>query len=86
MNLYRHDAMMKITDACADEAEVLALSTIRLVAAGYSTGDVACWDMAYAQTENLLAPAMAGRLVAVITTLIRAIRAERAAEWRFLPE
>lgn len=85
MNDTRPGAMRGITEACADDAEVLALSALRMIAAGYSTGDVACWDMAYTGVERVLRPEAAGRLVASLTTLFRAVRAERPAEWRFMP-
>lgn len=85
MIVTRPGPMARVTDACADDAEVLALSTLRMIAAGYSTGDVACWDMAYAGAERLLRPEIAGRLVASVTTLVRAVRAERPQAWSFMP-
>lgn len=77
--------MAKVADACADDAEVLALSTLRMIAAGYSTGDVACWDMAFARAERVLCVETAGRLVASVATLVRAVRAERPDPWSFMP-
>lgn len=56
MTLLRHSPTAKVADACADEAEVLALATLRMVVASYSTGDVACWDMAYARRRAFSAP------------------------------
>lgn len=77
--------MPKLADVCADDAEVLALSCVRLIAAGYATGDVACWDLAHTGVERVLGAEGAGPLVAGLTTLVRALRSERRAEWRFLP-
>ena len=85
MTKTRHDAMASIATACADEAEVVALSIIRMIAAGYATGDVACWDEAYAGAEDILDPEAAGTLVASLTVLVRSVRAEHSAAWSFLP-
>ena len=85
MTKTRHDAMASVATACADEAEVVALSIIRMIAAGYATGDVACWDEAYAGAEDILPPEAAGALVASLTVLIRSLRAERSTAWSFLP-
>jgi hypothetical protein len=43
--------MRRVADACRDEAEILALSVARFVAAGYMTGDIACWDAAFNGAE-----------------------------------
>ena len=80
-----HDPLRHVTDVCADPAEALALSIIRFLAAGYSTGDVACWDAAYSGAEHLLGAASGGRLVASLTALVRALRAERDGAWTFMP-
>lgn len=85
MNTTRHGAMARIADTCADDAEVLALSAIRMIAAGYSTGNVECWDMAYTGAERVLPTEAAGRLVASLTVLVRALRTERVADWHFMP-
>ena len=81
----RHDELWRVTDVCADPAEILALSIIRFVAAGYSTGDVGCWDAAYTGAEQVLAAEPGSRLVAALTLLIRAIRTERIGGWMFMP-
>ncbi len=81
----RHGATASIADACADEAEVLALWVIRMVAAGYATGDVACWDAAYAGAGEVLEPGPAGALVAHLTMLVRTVRDARPRGESFLP-
>lgn len=81
----RAEAMVELAEICTDDAEVLALSAIRMIAAGYSTGDVNCWDMAYSGAERVLVPEAAGRLVACLTMLVRALRTERVDEWHFMP-
>lgn len=80
-----HDRLPLVTDICADEAEVLALSVARFVAAGYMTADTACWDAAYDAAERALGPAEGLPFVAAVTGVMRAIRAERAADWSFMP-
>lgn len=77
--------MPKVTEVCGDDAEVLALSITRFIASGYMTGDVACWDMAYTGAERVLGPEPAGQLVASLTGVMRALRAERSREWSFMP-
>ena len=72
-------------DVCADRAEALALSITRFLAAGYSTGDVACWDAAYSGAEHLLGAEPGGRLVASLIGLIRALRTERVGGWTYMP-
>jgi hypothetical protein len=74
-----------IAEACSDDAEVLALSVLRFVAAGYMTGDIACWEAAHDGAERLLGAIEGADLVAAMTRLMRAIRAERHGEWRFMP-
>ena len=80
-----HARMPLITEACRDNAEVLALSVLRFVAAGYMTSDVACWDAAHDGAERLLGPIDGPRLVAAMTGVMRAIRVERQGDWRFMP-
>ena len=80
-----HDPLRHVMDVCADPAEALALSIIRFLAAGYTTGDVACWDAAYSGAEHLLGPVSGGRLVASLTALVQALRAERGGAWTFMP-
>lgn len=75
----------RIADICADDAEVLALSILRFVAAGYMTSDVACWDAAYDAAERVLGPVEGTQVVAAMTGIMRAIRCERAGEWAFMP-
>ncbi len=85
MDSSRHDASIRVLDACPDDAAVLALSVVRMIAAGYSTGDVACWDLAYAGAERVLDPTMAGHLVGCLTSLVRSVRATRRGDWSFMP-
>jgi hypothetical protein len=44
MDRIEHAPLPKLTEVCTDEAEVLALTITRFIAAGYMTQDVACWD------------------------------------------
>lgn len=74
-----------LQEACADRAEVLALSVSRFIAAGALTGDAACWDAAHDCAEALLGPVEGPHLVAAMAAVMRAIRAERLGEWRFMP-
>jgi hypothetical protein len=80
-----HDRMPSVAEVCADDAAVLALSVARFVAAGYMTNDVACWDAAYDAVERVLGPEEGAPLVSRLTAVMRAIRAERQADWRFMP-
>ena len=85
MTAVRRHQVRSVADVCGDPAEVLALSITRFIAAGYATGDVACWDAAYSGAEHVLGQEPGGRLVASLTGLIRAIRAERSGGWMFMP-
>jgi hypothetical protein len=85
MDKLSHELMRRVTDICSDDAEVFVLSIIRFLAAGYSTGDVACWDTAYAGAERVFGAERGGRLVASLIGLIRAFRAERHGGWTFMP-
>jgi hypothetical protein len=80
-----HDKLPRLTEICADDAEVLALSVLRFVAAGYMTSDVACWDAAYDGAERLLGVMEGPPLVAAMTRVMRAIRSERQRDWHFMP-
>lgn len=77
--------MPRVTDVCGDDADVLALSVVRFVAAGYMTSDVACWDAAFDGAERLLGVEDGGRLVACAVGIVRALRAERDRDWSFMP-
>ncbi|WP_147707751.1 hypothetical protein [Microvirga massiliensis] len=74
-----------LTSVCADDAEVLALSVLRFVAAGYMTSDVACWDAAYDGVEQVLGPLEGPKFIAAMAGIMRAIRCERQDDWRFMP-
>ncbi len=74
-----------LTAACADQAEVLALSVTRFIAAGYMTADAACWDAAHACAEEVLGVAAGPRLVAAFAGVMRAIKVERLDPWSFMP-
>jgi hypothetical protein len=80
-----HDKLPHLTEVCGDDAEVLALSVLRFVAAGYMTSDVACWDAAYDGAERLLGIMEGPQLVAAMTRVMRAIRSERQRDWHFMP-
>lgn len=77
--------MRRVAEACRDEAEILALSVARFVAAGYMTGDVACWDAAFNGAEELLGSHEGGRFVAGMVGIVRALRIERDGDWSFMP-
>lgn len=85
MDRCRHDTLPMVGEVCPDDAAVLALSVTRFIAAGYMTGDVACWDAAYNGAERVLGEAEAPAFVAAMTGVMRAIRAERTADWSFMP-
>ncbi|GJD34901.1 hypothetical protein [Methylobacterium aerolatum] len=78
-------AMQRVGDACGDEAEILALSVARFVAAGYMTGDVACWDAAFNGAEALLGAVEGPSFVAKVVGIVRALRIERDGDWSFMP-
>ena len=80
-----HTAMQRVVDVCKDEADILALSVARFVAAGYMTSDVACWNAAFDGAEQLLGPADGCRFVASVVAIVRALRAEREDDWSFMP-
>ena len=71
--------------ACADQAEVLALSVTRFIAAGYMTADAACWDAAHDCAEDILGVVAGPRFVGTLAGVMRAIKAERAEPWSFMP-
>jgi hypothetical protein len=74
-----------LTAVCADQAEVLALSLTRFIAAGSMTADAACWDAAHACAEECLGWVAGPRLVAALAGVMRAIQVERQAPWSFMP-
>lgn len=78
-------ALPRLADVCGDNIDILAIAISRFVAAGYMTGDVACWDAGHDQAERMLGPIQGSRLVASLTGVIRALRAERAEPWNFMP-
>jgi hypothetical protein len=84
MNRYDQQTS-RIADICADDAEVLGLSILRFVAAGYMTSDVACWDAAYSAAERMLGPIEGPQIVAAMTGIMRALRREREGDWAFMP-
>src|SRR5215217_5041437 len=80
-----HDQLPTVAEACANEAQVLALSVTRFIAAGYMTQDVACWDAGCQRAGEVLGPVNAPRLVAAMIGVMRALRAERKQPWQFMP-
>ena len=78
-------SMQRVADVCGDEADILALSVARFVAAGYMTSDVACWNAAFDGAEQLLGPAEGCRFVACVVAIVRALRVEREEDWSFMP-
>lgn len=85
MNKQGHDQLERVEETCADDGEILALSITRFIAAGYMTSDVACWDAAYNRAEAVLGSSAGPQFVASMAGLMRAIRAERQTDWRFMP-
>jgi hypothetical protein len=85
MDRRKHDGLPTVNEVCPDDAAVLALSVTRFIAAGYMTGDVACWDAAYDGAERVLGDVEAPAFVAAMIGLMRAIRSERADDWLFMP-
>lgn len=77
--------MRRVADVCGDEADILALSVARFVAAGYMTSDVACWNAAFDGAEQLLGAAEGCRFVACVVAIVRALRVERDDDWSFMP-
>ena len=77
--------LRRVAEACRDEAEILALSVARFVAAGYMTGDIACWDAALNGAEELLGADEGGQFVAVVLGIVRALRIEHDGDWSFMP-
>jgi len=49
-----------VAEVCADEAQMLALSITRFLAAGCMTQDVACWDAGCQCAEVDLPPSSGG--------------------------
>ncbi|XYD11811.1 hypothetical protein R1A27_32025 (plasmid) [Methylobacterium sp. NMS12] len=80
-----NDQPTLVRDICADDISILALSLVRFVAAGYTTGDVACWETAYDIAESALGDTDGPIFVAAMAGIMRAIRAERSEDWRFMP-
>ena len=80
-----HDLLPLLTDVCRDDLEVLALAVLRFVAAGYMTCDVACWDAAHDGAEQVLGTIDGPRLVAAMTSIMRAVRKEKRSDWHFMP-
>jgi len=80
-----HDTLPLLSSACPDNASVLALSVARFVAAAYVTGDAFCFDTAFEGAEKVLGAERGQDVVARMIGVIRAMRAERVAEWQFLP-
>lgn len=85
MNGCSHARLPLVRDACRDDATVLALSVVRSIAAGYMTGDVACWDTGFEGAERILGEVEGPRFVAAMAGLMRAIRRERQGDFSFLP-
>jgi len=81
----QHGRMPNVAEVCADEAQMLALSITRFLAAGYMTQDVACWDAGCQCAEEVLGPGTAPCLVTTMIGLMRALRAERKHPWQFMP-
>ena len=80
-----HDRLPLLTEVCPDDAAVLALSVLRFIAAGFSTGDVTCWDTAFNGAERVLGPGRGPCCVAAMISLMRSIRAESSDDLSFMP-
>jgi hypothetical protein len=77
--------IMRLLDACTDDADVLALSVLRSLVAGYTTGDIACWEMAHVGAERVIGSEAAAMLVASLMALVRTIRIHGREDCCFLP-
>jgi hypothetical protein len=77
--------LSRLDETCRDESEVLALSIVRFIAAGYLTGDSACWEAAHAGAEQVLGPIEGSGFVGAVAALVRSLRSERRADFAFLP-
>ncbi len=85
MTVCKHASRPSVRDVCRDDASVLALSVVRSIAAGYMTGDVACWDTAFEGTDAVLGDVEGPRFVAAMAAVVRAFRVERQGEFVFMP-
>jgi hypothetical protein len=85
MDRIEHAPLPKLTEVCTDEAEVLALTITRFIAAGYMTQDVACWDAGHQCAEEALGFVNGPQLVAAMAGVMRALRVERQGPWQFMP-
>lgn len=79
------DQPLLMRGACTDDISILALSLMRFVAAGYMTSDVAPWETAHDVAESALGAVDGQNFVAAMVGIMRAIRAERAESWPFMP-
>jgi hypothetical protein len=74
-----------VRQACSGEGDVLALAVTRYIASAYLTGDAVCWEAAHDHAERELGLAQGARLVAAMSAVMRALRAERGGMWTFMP-
>ena len=74
-----------VRQACSGEGEALALAVTRYIASAYLTGDAVCWEAAHDHAERELGPVEGARLVAAMSAVMRALRAERGGMWTFMP-
>jgi len=82
---HHHETLPRLAQSCGSDGEILAITVMRLLAAGYMTGDAEAWDAAHDGAERLLGAREGARFVADLTCLMRAIRRERPAPLLFLP-
>ncbi|MXQ14229.1 hypothetical protein [Microvirga makkahensis] len=85
MDRQKHAPLPKLTEVCTDQAEVLALTITRFIAAGYMTQDAACWDAGHQCAEEALGYVDGPRLVAAMAGVMRALRVERQQPWHSMP-
>ncbi len=81
----KSDGLERIDQVCTDDLDALALAVLRFVAAAAMTSDAACWDAAFDHAEREVGHEAAPAFVGAMAGLMRALRIERVAAWRFLP-
>jgi hypothetical protein len=70
---------------CADGFAATCLSLLRFVAAGYATGEAACWEAAFQLADQAVDAENGPLLVARIATLVRILRRAGVDELACLP-
>ena len=66
-------------------AEVILLTTFRCWLAGYETGDIACWELAWQGLARTVPLADAKRIIAELGQFVRVFRGTLATRFVYLP-